>query len=247
MSLGAPLRRLEVCASTNDEAAAWARDAADPAPHGAAVVAARQRAGRGRQGRRWHSPDAGNLYLSLILRPPLEPARVPPITLCAGLAVAEALNGAGAAASIKWPNDVLVGGRKIAGVLTEMSTRSSQLEHVVVGIGVNVNGRDLPPEIPATSLAAETGHDHDPDAIRDAICSALATWYERYLAGGAAALAAAFDARSSLAGRSVEAVVAGARVVGRAVGLGDDGALILEDPSGREHRVVAGEIAEVAP
>lgn len=246
--IGIPLRRLDLCDSTNDEAAAWARDPADPAPHGAAVVAARQRAGRGRQGRAWHSP-AGNLYISVVLRPPLPPARVPPITLCAGLAVAEVVNEAGAAASIKWPNDVLVGEKKIAGVLTEMSTRAAELEYVVVGIGLNVGERAFPPELPATSLALETGREHEPDRVREALCDRLELWLERYLAAGVPALAAAFAARSALAGRPVRATVDGALVEGRAVGLRDDGALLLEDGAGARHAIVAGEVhaREVQP
>lgn len=241
--IGIPLRRLERCDSTNDEAAAWARDPADPAPHGAAVVAVAQQAGRGRQGRAWHSP-AGNLYMSVLLRPPLAPAKVPPLTLCAGLAVAEAVNDAGAPASIKWPNDVLVDGKKIAGVLTEMSTRGAELEYVVVGIGLNVGERAFPPELAATSLALATGRELEVDRVREAVCAGLEMWLERYLAGGVPALAGAFSAHSALAGRPVRARVDGALVEGRAVGLRDDGALLLEDAAGCRHAVVAGEVHE---
>ncbi|HEY2749156.1 MAG TPA: biotin--[acetyl-CoA-carboxylase] ligase, partial [Polyangia bacterium] len=141
--LGRAWRHLPRVGSTNDEAAAWAR-AATAAPHGAVVVADAQDAGRGRLGRKWHSPQGESLYLSVVLRPPLPPHRVPPLTLAAGIAVAEALVAYEVTPALKWPNDVQLDGKKVAGILTEMSADLDRVHHLVVGIGVNLNGRAFP-------------------------------------------------------------------------------------------------------
>ncbi len=240
--IGCSIRRLEVCASTNDEAAAWARDAAEPAPHGAVVVAASQTAGRGRQGRIWHSPPGENLYVSIVLRPPLPPNRVPPLTLCAGLAVCEVVNSLGPSASIKWPNDVLIGGAKVAGVLTEMSTRAQKLDSVVIGIGLNVNSDAFPPELTATSLLLASGRRHELPTVLGSLLFALNEWYELYLESGVAGLEGAFAKHSMLAGRGVRAKVGRELVSGMVAALGPDGSLIIEDEHGVRHNVIAGEV-----
>ena len=132
------------------------------------IAADAQTAGRGRLGRSWHSPPGDNLYLSLLLRPSRAPAEIPPLTLLAGAAVADAVAALGLSPRLKWPNDVqlvdraLDGGarrRKLAGILTEMVTAGAAVEHVVVGIGINVNGTDFPPDIAdrATSVALALG------------------------------------------------------------------------------------------
>ena len=118
------------------------------------IAADAQTAGRGRLGRSWHSPPGDNLYVSLLLRPTRAPAEIPPLTLLAGAAVADAVARAGRGPRLKWPNDVQLVDRaptarrrrKLAGILTEMATAGATVEHVVVGIGINVNGTDFPPE-----------------------------------------------------------------------------------------------------
>jgi len=244
--IGCSIRRLQECASTNDEAAAWARDTKDPAPHGAVVVAESQRSGRGRQGRSWHSPAGENLYFSCVLRPSLPPHKVPPITLCAGLAVCEVVNSLGVRASIKWPNDVLVDGAKIAGVLTEMSTRSQSLDSVVVGIGLNVNATEFPSVLHATSLRMATGQPHALPSVLGSLLFRLDEWYEKYLEEGTATLLETFESHSMLAGREIRARIGGALVSGRVVALGDDGSLQIEDTRGVRHSVIAGEV-ELVP
>lgn len=237
--IGNAVRRLNHCSSTNDAAALWARDAA---PHGAVVVADSQTAGRGRQGRSWHSPPGENLYFSCVLRPSLEPAKVPPITLCAGIAVCEVVNSLGVEASIKWPNDVWVGERKLAGVLTEMSTRTNQLESVIVGVGININTRTFPDELAATSLALESGRDHDRAEVLGSLLFSMDSWIERYCAEGVEGLRAVFNEHNFLGGREVRARVSGAIVCGTVISLGDDGGLVLEDREGVRHSVIAGEV-----
>jgi BirA family biotin operon repressor/biotin-[acetyl-CoA-carboxylase] ligase len=227
---------LDHCASTNDEAARLARAGAE---HGTVVTARTQSGGRGRQGRSWHSPDDGNVYLSCILRPGLTPDRVPPITLAAGLAVSDTVNSAGASSSLKWPNDVLVSDKKIAGILTEMSTRGAALDSVVVGIGVNVGARAFPPELEpiATSLHLELGEAAPrADAVIHALLASLEEWLDRFFAGGVPAVAAAWQLRATP--RPISATVDGHTIVGHARGLDHDGALLLETADGEHPRIV---------
>ncbi|HWN72126.1 MAG TPA: biotin--[acetyl-CoA-carboxylase] ligase, partial [Haliangium sp.] len=221
--LGCERVHLPVCGSTNDEAQ---RLAAAGAVHGTVVTADQQHAGRGRQGRAWHSPPGENLYLSCILRPALAPAAATAITLAAGLGVADAVQRAGAPAALKWPNDVLVHGRKLSGILTEMSTRGERVQHLVVGIGVNLESRSFPPEIGdrATSLAL-LGVAVERQRFVDRLLSELETWFDRFFAGGVAALADAWLARADRS--RVRATSQGRLVEGSIVGLDADGCLLI--------------------
>jgi BirA family transcriptional regulator, biotin operon repressor / biotin---[acetyl-CoA-carboxylase] ligase len=235
------LRRvdLERCGSTNDEADRLARAGA---AHGTVVTALAQDAGRGRRGRAWHSPPGENLYLSCVLRPALGPSRVPPLTLAAGLAVCEAVNAAGARASLKWPNDVLIGRKKVAGILTEMSSHAGVVDHVICGLGVNLATRAFPPELAdrATSILLETGAAPAREPFIAALLTELESWLDRFFAGGVAAVREPWLARCAELELRVE--VQGRPVTGRARELDPDGALVLEDGSGHRHRVVAGEV-----
>lgn len=237
MTLGAPRRHVAACASTNDLALAWARDGA---PHGAVVTADAQTAGRGRHGRTWASPPGLHIYASLVLRLPraTPPA---PLTLAVGIGLCDAIRAEGvAAAGLKWPNDVLVPGvshpRKLAGVLCEATG-----EAVIVGIGVNVNGgaADLPPEVAgrAVTIGEVLGRRVDRDAFAGRMFAALAGPIERFVAGGVAAIAPAWEARM-LPGL----IVRTDRATGRAIGIDPDGALRVEDGAGRVHRVQSGEV-----
>lgn len=211
----------------------------DLAARGAAdrttVVAEHQTEGRGRRGRSWVDAPGASLLVSIVARPRLDAAGVPLLSYAAGVAVAEALAGTtGLAPRLKWPNDVLVGGRKIAGILLEH--RSGV---VAVGIGVNVGSRALPAELAtsATSIALETGTAGDREALLAALLPALDCWRGRLEADGFAAVRQRWLALTETIGR--DAVVDGLR--GRAVDLDVDGALVLE-ADGRRHRVVAGEL-----
>ncbi len=163
-SLGLPLVIVAETGSTNDDAKAGAREGA---PHGAMWLAESQRAGRGRQGRAWLSTSGENLLFTVLLRLRCMPARVPLISLVAGLAVRDAVaralgSDADADVVVKWPNDVMVRGpggalRKVAGVLVESALAGAKVEYVVVGMGINVLGRTLPADVAttATSIAIE--------------------------------------------------------------------------------------------
>lgn len=250
-AFGRAARLLGRCVSTNDEAASWAR-AAPPgrAPEGAVVIAAEQTGGRGRLGRRWHSPPGHGLCLSLVLRPPLPPHLAPPLALVAAVALADAVEGAGADPELKWPNDVLLGGRKVAGILTEMATSGGAIEHVVLGIGVNLGGTEFPAELSgrATSLAlavprlAGDAAALDPLGFGAALLGHLEPWYQRFLDEGPAPVIAAWKRRARLFGRDIEVHSGSERYAGVAEDLDGDGALVLRLASGERLRVVAGEI-----
>jgi len=217
------------------------------AAEGTTVVAETQSAGRGRLGRSWHSPPGRNVYCSVVLRPALAPTVVPQIALVVGLAVATAVREtSGLAPLLKWPNDVLLGGRKVAGVLTEMDAELERVHFVIAGIGVNVNAQadTFPPELrdKATSLAIAAGRPTDRVAFMGRLLAQLETRYRRFLAGGFAPLRAECEHLSALAGRAVVVHVPGGEVAGRVEGLDDDGALRLVDDAGVTRRVVAGEV-----
>lgn len=239
--LGAELHELDQCDSTSDEAAARA---AEGAPHGTVVVASAQRRGRGRLGRPWYSPPGENLYLSCVLRPPLPAAALPPVTLAAGVAVAEAVAGFGVHAALEWPNDVVARGRKLAGVLTEMTTRGDRLDFLILGIGVNLGSRSFPPELAgiATSLALECGRDVRPDEFRARLLPALESWLDRFFTGGVAAIGPAWTRWSGMEGARVRVTIAGRVVEGTARGIGADGSLDVLDDRGHHVCVVAGDV-----
>jgi BirA family biotin operon repressor/biotin-[acetyl-CoA-carboxylase] ligase len=243
----------EDCASTNDLCAARGRSGA---PDGLVVAADAQSGGRGRLGRTWHSPPGENLYLSLLLRPRRPAAEIPPLTLLAGAAVARALEGLGARPRLKWPNDVLLAGdeggppRKVAGILTEMSSEGERVGHVVVGLGLNVNTVEFPADIAgrATSLrrALRAPGPLDRAPLLAAVLAAFEPLYDEFCAGGPAVAVAAWQRHAALGGRLR---VAGAPGSGRdgglegvALGVDPDGALRLRDDAGAVHRVLSGEV-----
>src|SRR5581483_2965854 len=175
-------RRIEWRAEI-DSTQRLARDLARAgAEEGTCVVAEAQSAGRGRLGRTWHSPPGTNLYCSVVLRPPLAPAAVPQLALVAGVAVAAAVaETTTLSAEIKWPNDVLVGGRKVAGILTELEAELERVRFVIVGIGVNLNTTAFPAELAerATSLALASGRPVDRAAFTGRLLAALEERYGR--------------------------------------------------------------------
>jgi BirA family biotin operon repressor/biotin-[acetyl-CoA-carboxylase] ligase len=217
------------------------------AAEGTIVIAEAQTQGRGRLGRHWHSPPGVNLYCTLILRPARSPAAVPQLALVAGVAVADAIREiTGHSAQIKWPNDVLLDGRKVAGILTEMEGELDRVAFVLVGIGVNVNldPDGLPPELAgsATSLRAAAGTPVDRAAFTARLLAALEARYGRFLAGGFAAIRPAFESTAFLTGRAVRVSGPDAAAQGRVVGIDDDGALRLERADGAMLRVLSGEV-----
>lgn len=214
--------------------------AADGAPDGTVVVADEQRAGRGRRGRVWRAAPGEGLLLSILLRPRLAPHLWPTLSLTAAVAVAEALDGAAAlAVRLKWPNDVMSRGRKLAGILLE--SRPSTEPVVVVGIGLNVGQREFPADLAglATSVAIETGRPADRDRLLGALLGSFEAWQARLEREGFAPVRERWLALTDTLGRRVTADA----VTGEALDLDDDGALVVR-ADGRLHRVVAGEVAD---
>lgn len=238
-SPGRPISITHETGSTNDDAK---RAAATGAPHGSVFLADAQTAGRGRGGHTWHSPPGENLYLSLILRPSVAPADIAPITLAIGLAVARVvtrcLHGAGRVA-LKWPNDVFVDGRKLAGVLVEGQLRGDRVTSLVAGIGLNVAARAFPPDLAdrATSLALAGAADLDRSHLAAALIAEVACVAEAYDAARLAPMLAEIRALDLLRGRQVEI----AEVHGTAAGIDDTGRLLVRDAAGVVHRLTSGE------
>ena len=242
--LGHTIHRLGTVASTQGEAA---RMAAAGASEGMVVIAAHQSTGRGRRGREWLDAPGESLLMSIVLRPPIPPGLAPQLSLVAAVAVVDALRSAGVTAAIRWPNDVMVGERKICGMLPEaVTTREGILEHVILGIGLNVNQLEFPPSIRtvATSMRIETGREHVVEEVLRVVLAALDDWYRRFVAEGFETLLASWLARAQGIGCRARA---GDGREGVAVGLAEDGALLLRTDRGETVRVIAGEVTtEVA-
>ena len=235
--------RFDSLPSTNTEAA---RQAALGAPEGLCVVAREQTAGRGRRERGWVSPKDAGLYLSVVLRPALEAGFWPLITLAAALAVRDALEEAcGLGADIKWPNDLLAGGRKLCGILAE-TAEGARGRAVVLGVGVNLRRGSFPEELAdtATSVEEQTGRAPDLERLLEALTRALALRYEALHAeGGAADVLREWQRRSTYArGRRVRVALAAETFEGTTRGLEPDGALRVETEEGTIRAVRAGDV-----
>jgi BirA family biotin operon repressor/biotin-[acetyl-CoA-carboxylase] ligase len=241
--LGSHRIDLEQCDSTMDEAARLARAGAR---HGTIVIARAQRAGRGRDGRQWASPPDAGLYLSAVVRPPLPLVDVPPMTLAIGVGLCDAARALGAHAVLKWPNDALVEGKKLAGVLVEAHSQGNRVDAVIVGIGINLTSTALPPELAAiaTSLEDAVGAPVDRAAVIAQLLAHIERWVDRYVASGLPAIAPAWRDRMAV-GVAVRARVDGVELCGEVAGLDGDGALLLRDPTGRSHRVRSGDVEVV--
>lgn len=227
--------------------------AEEGALHGETVIAEEQTKGRGRRGRTWASPKGVNIYLSVVLRPALTAERAAELTLVAAVAVAEVVRELGVEARIHWPNDILVGRRKLAGILCEMATRQDgSVRFAVLGVGINVNARleDFPDEVRplATSVAMELGRKVDRAVLCARLLGKLEEWYDRHGEEGLAPVLARWRALSGTLGARVSVQLDGEReVTGIAVDLDDSGALLLRDAQGTVHRVVSGEVRRLAP
>ena len=232
--------------STNS--AALQLDAQD-GPHGTVVIAEEQTAGRGRLGRNWYSEKSSGIYASIILRPPLSPVAAPILTLLAGVAAHRAVRSTtGLGVDIRWPNDLLVNGKKVCGILTEMKAELDRLHMVVLGIGINVNHRAMPEELKAiaTSLALEGGRSYSRLQILAELLRDVERYYHMLLEEGNAAIVREWSAASSYAEGKRVRVKAGEREYsGTTTGLEPSGALKILRDDGQPELLVAGEITEL--
>jgi BirA family biotin operon repressor/biotin-[acetyl-CoA-carboxylase] ligase len=229
-------------ASTMDAAAEQARAGA---PHGTIVLAEEQVAGRGRLGRSWHSPRSAGVYFSLVLRPTLPAARAPALTLAAGLAVAEAVSEVtGLAADLRWPNDVLLEGRKCCGILPEMTSEFERIKHVILGIGLNVNQQSFPEELAgeAISLAQAVGRKLPRAEVLAALLRHFDRRYRQFATGKIEAVIADFERRSSSArSRRISVEAEDVTFTGTTEGLDPSGFLqVRRDDTGGVEPILAG-------
>ena len=242
--IGRDVRVFEQTTSTNDVIEKLARDGVK---EGVVVFAESQTKGRGRLGRKWISPAHKGLWFSLLLRPDLRPQEVTQLMVASATALRRAIHSeTGLNSEIKWPNDILVRGKKVAGILTEMSAELDRVQHVILGIGVNVNtgASEFQPELRklATSLKIESGRAILRADLATAILYELDRNYARVCAGGFAALADEWEAHCTTIGRDVTIQVGERRLRGRAESLSDEGALLLRTEHGHLESIIGGDV-----
>ncbi len=223
-----------------------AKELADQgAPEGTVIVSEKQTGGRGRKGRNWFSPSREGIYVSLILRPGISPDEAPKTTLLTAVAVAEALISLTLLkVSIKWPNDILINGKKIAGILTEIRAEIDAIDYIIVGLGLNVNTPDFPDDIKekATSILIETGK-HFP---RVRVIREYLKQYERYykILGriGFETILTRWKELSNIIGRQITVEATGTKHTGQVQDIDRGGVLILKDNAGKYHRIFSGDV-----
>jgi BirA family biotin operon repressor/biotin-[acetyl-CoA-carboxylase] ligase len=242
--IGRDVRVFEQTTSTNDVIEKLARDGVK---EGVVVFAESQTKGRGRLGRKWISPAHKGLWFSLLLRPNLRPQEVTQLTVASATALRRAIHSeTGLNPEIKWPNDILVRGKKVAGILTEMSAELDRVQHVILGIGVNMNmsAGEFQPELRklATSLKIESGRTISRADLATAILYELDRNYVRVCAGGFAALADEWEAHCTTIGRNVTIQTGERKIRGRAESLDDDGALLLRTEHGHLESITGGDV-----
>jgi len=235
----------EEVTSTQDEAGEVARKGAE---EGVVVISERQTKGRGRKGRLWSSPPREGLYFSTILRPNLKPNQIIQIPLIAGVAVCKAIRRVTPLEPrIKWPNDITVGGKKVAGILAEMSCDMDRVDHIVLGIGVNVNTRcSLLPEPTrgiATSLAERCGEYVSRVRLVQSILAEFDALYTAFLASGFDALREEWKALDSTVGSWVKVSDAEGEIKGKALDIDGEGFLLVRKENGNVKRVISGDVS----
>lgn len=232
--------------STNN----WAKRLADGAgdlPHGALAVAEQQTAGKGRRGRQWDSPAGQAVFMSLILKPDMLPASASMLTLVAALAVNRGiLKACGLPTLIKWPNDIVANGKKVCGILTEMSTELDYINYVVAGIGINVNNRQFPPDLAdkASSLLLETGREHNRASLICAVMEAFEGLYgELIKTGDLSRLRDEYNQSMVNLDRQVRVLSPGREFEGTARGITAGGELMVEREDGTAALISSGEVS----
>jgi BirA family biotin operon repressor/biotin-[acetyl-CoA-carboxylase] ligase len=220
-------------------------------PHGTVVIAEEQTAGRGRAGRSWTSEKSVGIYASMLLRPPIPPAHAPLLTLVAGLAARDAVaEDLDAQPDIRWPNDLLVDGRKLCGILTEMHAEPDRIHYAVIGIGLNVNQNKMPADIAdtATSLRIETGRIHSRFEILIRLLRCLDRYYNQFLVDGATPILRRFaEVSTYFKGKRVRITTASESFTGTTAGLEPSGVLRVTRDDGRGTvPVLSGDVAEAS-
>ena len=238
--IGQRIIRRQTVASTMDEIAALAQNGE---PEGTVVVAETQTAGRGRGGREWQAPPGTGVLCSILLRPTVPASRLGTLALVVGVTVAEAIEAeTGQRCQLKWPNDVWLDERKVAGILIATRFEADRWPWVTVGIGINVNlpASSLPEG--ATSLLVATGQSHDRSRLLEHLLDGFETAYAAFVAGDGIADLAGWRRRAALVGERVSVITAEATRSGILRDVDDDGALLLETANGGRERIVTGDL-----
>ena len=231
-----------------DSTNTWAKRLAEEgAPNGTLTTAETQTAGKGRRGRVWKSPEGTSVSMSILLYPDLEPAKAPMLTIVMGLAVVQGVQRAlGVDTKIKWPNDAVLNGKKLCGILTEMSAQIDYINYVVIGTGINVNQMEFPEEIAeiATSLAIETGHPVNRAKVVAAVLEAFEEDYEKFLeAGDLLGLKEAYEAVLANKDQPVRVLDPKEPFEGVALGITPTGELRVQKEDGTITEVHSGEVS----
>ncbi|MGE8204307.1 biotin--[acetyl-CoA-carboxylase] ligase [Heyndrickxia sp. NPDC080065] len=216
-------------------------------PEGTLVIAEEQTNGRGRLTRQWHSPKYTGVWMSLVLRPKLPPQKAPQFTLIAAIAVVQAIEELiSVIPEIKWPNDILINGKKVTGILTELQADSDKIHSIIIGIGINVNQAetDFPDELRsiATSLAIESGNKLSRSTLIQHILANLEKYYEIYMERGFAPLKILWESYAISIGKEIIARTVTGSISGRAIGISDEGVLKIQDSNGVIHDIYSADI-----
>lgn len=242
--MGSRIAVLDEVDSTNNEAR---RLAEEGAPEGTLVLAAKQTAGKGRRGRFWESPKGEGIWMSFLLRPDFEPVHASMLTLVAAMAVERAIRGlCGADCLIKWPNDIVLNGKKICGILTEMSTEDDRIRYVVVGIGINANQKSFPQELSgsATSLLLELGQPVKRALLVKEILEAWEHYYDMFLNTlDFGPLQEEYNENLVNRGRQVQVLARDGQWSGVSRGVDREGQLLVETADGQVRAVMSGEVS----
>jgi len=242
--VGSQVRCFSETDSTNLQACRYGDEGA---VDGLVVIADRQNAGKGRMGRRWESPGGVNLYASILLRPEILPFEAPKLTFLSAVAVCRAIKRcSGLKATVKWPNDVLLNGSKVAGLLNEMSSETDRVNYVVLGIGVNLNmsAEQFPDDLryPATSLVLTLGQPVSRLEFTRALLQEIDELYLLYLEQGSAPIMAAWGGHCDMVGKRVQVDCSNLQIAGTMIGLGEDGALLVQTDAGKIESIYAGDV-----
>lgn len=230
--------------STNSQIRVMAEQGAQ---EGTVLIADRQSAGRGRLGRRWESPSGVNLYCSILLKPNMPVQQAPQLTFLSAVAVAETLKQVCAIdATVKWPNDILVKGSKISGLLNEMNAETEQIHYVILGIGINLNmtADQFPEELnyPATSALLETGQEVDRILFLRTFLEKIDHYYGEFRSRGFGPIRNRWETLCGLMNQRVSVDMQTQTLMGTVVGLDPDGALRVQTDEGTVERILAGDV-----
>ena len=230
--------------STNTKIKELAKEGAES---GTVVVADRQTAGKGRRGRTWDSPGGTNIYMSILLRPEVKPSQAPMLTLVMAYSIAKVLQKQGYCdVQIKWPNDLILSGKKICGILTEMELNGEEISHVIVGVGINANVKEFPTELTdkATSLYLEKGQEVDRKQLIQEIAERFEADYKCFIeTKDLAFLQEAYNEMLVNYGREVRVLEPGNEYTAYALGIHKNGELLVRKADGNEETIFAGEVS----